>query len=568
MDNEKNTPSLSSRLSEYKSRLIGFCTTRRFYFDIIFSVLFLALSVFTLVYYITGPALEYFHSDCADSLIWAQATVESGDILSENFSYAALLPFGSPIWMVPVLKIFGFTMKAQTVSMVIFALIFVLSALSFFRSMKWSYALSSGAVFCLSMFLSASVKLREIMWEHVIYYSLGVLFLMLTLNLAFRFLDKIDGFFGAPRAEKIKAVIYGVLLLLMCAGCAADGFQVLALSVIPVLAAVAGYAVFDSKTRLDSAGAVRKYTVCAVMLIGALIGFLALDAVTNGGEIYAGYENAYSAWSAVGEWRENAELFVESYFSLAGVEIETNTSLMAPESLPIVLKALGALIVLVCPFILLFSYNKLRDKYSKMVALAHAVVFAVIMFGFICGRLSNANWRLTPLFASSVISTMVYVKHLIGNGISFRRVGVLLAAALLCVSLANMKEINDMPRDKWKDDPLQTVAQTLADKGYGYGYATFWNSAETALRSDGKVQVVNVEVDGGKVEKRRYQTMDYWFDGVEGQENYFLLLSSYEYASLYGGEYWNRLTSERNVIDSFTCEGYYIVVFDGNIIFE
>ncbi len=536
-----------------------------FIFELIISLAFLGFSLWTLFYYVTGPALGYFHSDCVDSLLWSQAMVESGDILSENFSYAALLPFGSPIWMVPVIKLFGFTMRAQTVSMCIFTVIFVLSALSLFRAMRWRYSVSSTAVFCLSMILSGSVKLREIMWEHVIYYSLGILFIMLLLSLVFRLWDKLSDFSRWVMRDKISAVIYGVLLLLLCAGCATDGFQVLGLTVVPVVGSIIAYTLFDKETKLNSPVAVKRYSICVVMALGTLMGILLLSVITNGGQISAGYGVAYSGWSDVSSWRGNAELFLTHYLTLVGVETDTAVSLFSADSIAVFIRLIGALAVLVCPFILFFSYKSLKDKYSKIIAWAHLAVTAVVMVGFICGTLSNVNWRLTPFLGSSVIATVVYVKHLIGEGVVMRRVGVLIAALLLCFSMANAADMLDMPRELGRDDPLQKVADTLEEKGYDYGYATFWNAGETWLRSDSAVKVVNVSVERGEVKRRNYQTMNHWFDDIEGQENYFLLLDRTEYLSIVGSSYWTELTSRRNIVEEFECEDYYVIVFDGNV---
>ena len=538
---------------------------RKITYELIASLLFLGLSVWTLVYYITGPALGYLHSDCVDSLFWAQASVESGEILSADFAYAAILPFGSQIWMVPLIKLFGFSLRAQTLSMCVFAVIFVLSALFFFRSMKWRYSLSSAAVFCLTMMLSGSVKLREIMWEHVIYYSLGILFLMLVLGLVFRLWDKLESYWGGTRKDKMLTLVYAVLLLLLCTGCATDGFQVVGLTVIPAVGAIAVYTVFDKGTRLDSHSAVRRYAICGVMALGTILGVLALSVMTHGGEISAGYGVAYSGWSDIASWRGNAETFFPHYLTLAGVVVDPNETLFSADSIEVFIRLFGALAALVCPFLLLFNYKDIEDKYSKLVVWAHLVLTAVTLVGFVCGRLSNANWRLTPFLGSSIIVTLIYIKHAIGKGVVLRRVGVILAALMLCFSAVNAKQMLDMPHDFGKEDTLQRVADTLEKKGYDYGYATFWNAGETWLRSDGAVKVVNIEVDRDGVTQRRYQTMSYWFDDIEGQTDYFLLLDETEYQLIYNSRYWDELTEERKIIEEFKCEDYYVVVFDGNV---
>lgn len=533
------------------------------FFEITLTAGFLLFSFWVLFYYLFGPALGYFHSDCADSLIWAQATVESGEVLAEDFSYAAILPFGAPLWMVPILKIFGFTMKAQTISMCIFTAVFLLSAFAMFRAMKWQYPVCGGATFCLSMLLSGSVKLREILWEHVIYYSLGILFLMLLLTLVFR-LHHVTDKPQMEKNDKIKVLIYGSLLFWLCVGVATDGFQVLALTVVPVLGAILAYLIFDEDTKLISRDAAKKYIVCGVMLIGAVIGILLLNSFTQNGQIKAGYEDGYSTWSEITKWKENADLFFKQYFTLFGIEIDPTEALFAGKSIIILVKLVGALVLLVCPFLLLARYKKSKDSCEKMVAMAHLIVTVVVLTGFICGRLSGANWRLTPFLGSSIIATLVYIKHLFGEGRALRRVSVVLAALMIFCSVSNAKIMLDMDADYGKDDPLQVVADTLEEMGYDRGYATFWNAAETTLRSDGSVTVITVLADENGVRRRSYQTKASWYDDVEGQTDYFLMLDKTQYQQVIASTYWDDLLKQRSIIDEFLCEGYHIIVFDGN----
>ena len=50
-----------------------------------FTLCILAAAIGILVHYISGPALAFFHADYSDSLLWAQITVETGEVLSEDF---------------------------------------------------------------------------------------------------------------------------------------------------------------------------------------------------------------------------------------------------------------------------------------------------------------------------------------------------------------------------------------------------------------------------------------------------------------------------------------------------
>ena len=86
--------------------------------------------------YIVGPAEGYFHSDCTDTILWAQATFDSGKIFNPDFNYAALLPFGASVWLIPLIAVFGMTMKTHVIGMVIFAVLFALSMFLLMKKMK------------------------------------------------------------------------------------------------------------------------------------------------------------------------------------------------------------------------------------------------------------------------------------------------------------------------------------------------------------------------------------------------------------------------------------------------
>ncbi len=551
---------------ETEKKQNGFlCFLRTYYkriIDISLTVIFMGLGLSVLIYYLTGPALGYFHSDCSDSLLWSQAMIDSGKILSKDFYYAAILPFGSPLYMVPVLKLFGFTMRAQIISTCIFAVLFLLSALSMFRAMRWRYSESAIGVFCLAMLLSGSVKLREIMWEHVIYYSLSLIFLMLAVSLTFRLLDKLENIKNGKLGDKIGAVVYCILLLSLSAGIATDGLQLLALTVVPIGAAIVAYTVFDGETKLLSLPTLKKCSVCAVMGMGAVVGMFILSKLTYGGEISAGYADAYSGWSAMSEWVGNIERLPEGWFSLFGATVEKKTILFSLKSAKTLLTLLCSAVVFICPFVLFAFYKKL-NKYEKLIAWTHTVIFGVTAVGCVCGRLSNANWRLTPLLGSAIIGTLVLVRHLLGRKTAPRRVGALLLCLVIAMSFINVSTVLKMNYSYGKDDPLQRVADTLVQKGYTRGYATFWQASEITLRSDSKVMVVTYEISGGEMIETHYQTNDKWFDDVEGQENYFVIFTQKEFNLVGGSSYIEKKGIQ--IIDRMLLEEYIILICDKNI---
>ncbi len=526
----------------------------------------LLLSFFVLLYYITGPSLGYIHSDCTDSLLWSLASLESGSVLAEDFEYAALLPFGSSLWTVPILAIFGYSVTAYMWSMSVFVVIFILATFSLFRAMKWHLLPSAATTFALCMLLSGSEKLREIMWEHTIYYSLSILLILLLLNLCLRLIPHLDQFkYGYPdRKNNIRIILYSCLLILLCIGCATDGMQVLVISVVPALGAWIAYTLFDNKNTLLSGAALKRYALCGVMLFGVCIGLILLRIITLGGTINAGYENAYSTWSDMEEWSKNATGFLHGYLSLFGVEISSNDAMFSLSSVLDILKMLCALILLICPYLLLVRYQKIQHRSSKILLWAHLILSFVILFAFVCGTLSSANWRLTPLLGSSILATLVYVRELFGSTRVEKRIAIILAAVLICVSLLNAFAICSMPHDYGKERDHAVIAQMLEEKGYDYGYATFWNSHITTLLSDNAVRIMTVETINGNLEKYMYQHLRSWELDREGESS-FLMLTQSEFEGIRFGEFWTELNARLPLIDEMEYNGYRIFVFEGNI---
>lgn len=527
----------------------------------------LGFNLFVLIFYITGPALQYLNSDCVDSLLWSKVIVDSGKILTEDFYYAAILPFGSPFWMVPIIKIFGYTMFSQSLSMVIFSIIFTFSAFFLFKSLKWNNLEGSIATFILCMFLSSSTKLREIMWEHVIYYSLGILLVMLLTGIVIRLLDYNLKKKKNSKKEIKKYILMG-LLLLISIGCAVDGMQMVALTIAPVAGSLIAYIFFDEKTDINSSKNSKIIMSIMVLIAGLSIGLITLIIITKFGKISAGYANSYTAWTSVDTWKNHIESFLESYLTLFGIEPDPKIVMTSLISFPIIIKLVSTLIVLICPFLLLFNYKKLSERNDKLLSCIFLIIFLVIMFGFVCGALSEANWRLTPLLGIGVIITLVYIRNLIKEKNVKRRSGIVLAIILAITSLIISISILIMPRNQWKEVSLQKVADQLISKGYNYGYATFWNANETMLRSNGKVQIGNIKIENEKLVPHKYQTMKKWFLDIPGNDTYFVMLDNIEYQEINGSKEWLNLCDRNEIVEQFNIEEYLITVFKKNIFNE
>ena len=562
-------------------------------------------ALYLALYYIYGPGEGYFHSDCTDTLYWANAAIEGNGIFDDQYNYAALLPF-STVWiMQPLIKIFGFGMKAHNLAMAIFALLFAGSIYFCVRSAKMSHLWSSVSVFVVFMILSCSDKLREMMWGHTIYYSLGLLLLFFLIGFGLRLIDALEN------RKWIAVGIWGTLLFGMSVGSATDGMQIIVLTVLPAVAALAAERIFAGEEALLSKKTVPAVMSAAVIGAGTLVGLKILTAITRDGEIRAGYAAGYSGWSQVSAWLSNAQKFVDHYFSLLGVNMKQNAPLFDGESLPYFFRIAVGIILLVMPVVILCLYGKLKSRGLKIMVWAHFVLTAVVMFGYICGELSAANWRLTPILGSAAILTVCGLRDLISDigltsaeevgelrepteedaelydevvlpeeaeesvkkpcaKIIISRICALLLAVTILSSYVFAKEIKALPSDYGRDNTNHRLAEVLVSEGLEYGYATFWYSQAITVLTNSEVRVRNMDVkDREGVVGRHYQSSLNWYNDQEGVEEYFIILSANEYRTAMMTERWENWMENyylRHYEDPNDCTGFRIYVFSENVL--
>jgi len=531
----------------------------KYYWSRVGSIFLILMAIISVGYFIIFPSRGTYTSDCFDSLLWANASFESGEVFSENYSYAALLPFGAQLWMTPLIAIFGMTMKTQIISMVIFMLIFVASVLFLCRSLKWSTSWCAVALFSVMLMLSSSRYLLELMWCHVIYYSIGLTLLFLCLGLAVRLSE--CGW-DKMKQSPLKISLWSLALSLLSIGAATDGFQIIALSLIPVLGAVV-ISMMLNDSKLLSKDNTGVYISIAVTVISAVAGLFILNKFK--GDIVAGYADAFSDYSNIGEWSGNAQRFTEQYFSLLGVSVHDDMPLASLDSVINIIRLLTGVLLLILPVVGLFSFGSMGDKYTRIAVSAHLVNSAVLIFVFICGAVSAANWRLLPMIGTSVFASIATIRWIHLNfKPNFKRFAALALVIILLCSYIPATEMISMDKDYGRDNAFYQLAEELEKRGLTYGYATFWNASTVTMASDSAVKVRSIQIENDVIVPYQYQSMDYWFDDQEGQQVYFVALEYDEYYEIADTGYWYYLMSEK-FVDQFDCGNYRVTVFDSNI---
>lgn len=595
---------------------------------IIVPLLIFALGVGFVLYYILGPSKYYMTSDSTDSMRWAQASFESGKLISEDFAYAAILPFGGNLVFLPFIAIFGYSVTAQVAGLAVFAVI--LAVVMYYMATGIGLGRYGSATLVAIFFLAMSLspKLREIMWEHIFYYNLGILFFCLGVGITSRLTREDSTLFraknplitlglcfvpavitfafmliikknvatvrtlfislGAFLAVIILAVVVGLfmnirlstlkdhvslcVLAIFSMLAATDGLQTLVCFALPVCAGVFCERLFDSDEKLFSARNLKAVAVLVAVAFPTLVGYMSIEAASGG--VTAGYADAYSSYSAMSSWVNNFLGFFPNWFSLLGVSVAAGDPLASKESILNMLGIFGGIVLLVAPIILLFFWKKIRSHGVRIALVGHFALSAFILFAVTFGKLGGANWRLTPMLGSSVILSTVTALELISYKKTATRFGALLLAVLCVVSIPAALQIKKMEKDTGDNIAWHLAAERLEDEGLRYGYANFWFAESITLFSDGALEVANISEGLQAPKQYVYQINRSAFDDREG-EKYFLLLTEKENLTM--TVYLNSQKSAGKIEREFTIDtpGYnlrghsgsvfYVYVFTENI---
>lgn len=525
--------------------------------SIVLSALLLTLAAVTVIRFILGPSEGYYTSDCTDTLFWAWASYESGQLISTDFAYAAILPFGGNLFMLLFVPFFGFSMKTQLAGMVLFFILFAAAILFFCRSIGQGWIFSSATVFVSCLVLSSSEKLLEIMWEHIIYYSLGILFFCVGLGLLFR----VSAAFREGNRKRL--LVFASLLFAFTVISAANGLITLVSWILPAIFGLLMVWVFDESERGFSRNT--RFTVLkiAALAFATGLGLLLLRLVSNG--VSAGYADAYSGYDTMGNWTDNLLGLPVNWLKLLGVSVKGGEALVSADGIVQMIRIFGGLLLPVMPYFAFFAYRKL-SRPVRITVFAHLAVSAFLLYSSIFGRLGLANWRLVPMLGTALLASSAVLWDLLRSAprISLRRIAVLLLIVPCLMAAISFRELAAMPSDYGRDSDAHLAAEELTERGLTKGYATFWNSQLITLLSDNLTEVRTVEIvtaDHGKAPaKRYYQTSYDWYDDSE-EEKTFLLLDLREYMEIAA---WRTQNSEQ-ILEVFEIGRYTVIVFDGAI---
>ncbi len=518
----------------------------------ILAALFLCISFICVCYYIFYIFRDEITSDCTDTILWAQAMVTSGKIFSPTFKYAGFIPFGGQTIMYLFVKALGVTMKAQMLSMLAFTVLFLAAVYFAAYSLLGSYRYAGFTAGVMLATLCVSVKLREIFFGHIIYYSLGVLFYAVTLIIIAAIIKMPESRDKAGKKEIIMYAVLGVFMFLT----ATDGLLSIVQCMLPLFGAVVMIWCFNTDKKMVSDK--KLYILAAVMCIASGIGFIAGGKLH--GDMVAGYAEAYSAFDGASDWTDNLMKLIPQWYQLLGVTATSGLKFMSPEGVYNLILIAYATFIFIIPVIMLARIRKIDNIMVKILVISHWIMAAVIMAGYVFGRLSGGNWRLSPLLCSAVLICAAYIKMCVSDRKTVR-FGYLAMAVVVFINLLISAKVMSIDADAYKENVYYMLSKELESRGLEYGYATFWNANVITLLSDSNVRVRCIDISSeNKISNGYYQSESYWFDDQPDVESYFMLLTKREFTDVAQ----NDPDAIGGYNDYFSFDNYYILIYDFN----
>lgn len=455
------------------------------------------LSVVGVFYCAVVVTKLFYTSDTADTIMWAQATLESGRILAPNYYYAAMLPFGGSLLMLPFVALFGLSYTAHACGMALFLGIFFVALYLFAKHLSFS---PNFRLLCLTAFcglILCSEKFREMFCQHIIYYSLSVLFLLIGFVLSENFCNALAA------KQKKRAIGFGIGLFVFLLLVATDGVQVFGMVTVPLVAAFLAERFFFLHEKFFSKQNLPIFLTVLLMAVATVAGlvvlrFLARD--TYAAE-YANVHTAYGEYPYLNQWVDKLENFLVGWYQLFDVYFSGGAPFSDLSQVPTLLRFLsGTVCLLVLPLTAIL-YRKIESVQIRRLFWAVAAVSAITVFLWFFGMISNAPWRMIPMISCCFLLLFAEIVALFAHQCTkrFAVVFVCIILFLLADSIPFLIANKPMkaPCGQWTN-----IVTQLTERGIDNGYAEFWacNALRVLTGDELQIRCVKSVVLDGKPE--------------------------------------------------------------------
>ena len=427
-------------------------------------------------------------SDSVENIIWAQATIDSGELVSKSFIYPYFIPFGGNVLMIPFIKLFGFGLFANRMGMTFFLLLTIILLIRLGRAFGLNYK-------CLMLFMICSLLMFRSMHgmnllRHILYYQIGLACFLgvMTIVISFCKTNSIEV------VNYIELIIWGYI-----AGI--NGAPTLALSIIPILLGVIICIILKKKIE-DSA----LIKIAGAIFIGALLGYVSYGLFTKGGMTH-NYLDATGAYQFLDldEWISNIQKLPRDWILSFMVLPPKGINFFSLNSIEIALELILSGIVVILPIVYCFKNNsKIRDETAWLILIVSIImIWAVCLLEYVFLRgsevrlLGNAFFVTVVLFAI-IVSTILFKR---------KRIVVLLCLCVIFMSTQLLFRNNNLDTN---------LIDHLKENNLEFGYADYWQANVNTVISEGNIKIRSMYITPeGEIWASWYGTDRKWFHRPE-----------------------------------------------------
>ena len=511
-----------------------------------------ALGILVVLFYLYKRCRGEFNADFTDTLLWANASVKSGKYCDPDYWYAYFLPFsGIPI-MIPIVRIFGLSFFSHQLGMTVFLFIFAASLFIFFMSADCSAPESLALSGLTMIFMCASNITRMIFYEHIIHYSLVIVFMCIS----FFFLKRSTLFCGNTSGMAgRKPYVYTAVIALWLMLCCTNGMATLILYFVPFVGCLIIERYLDRRpiTYADDRSLINTIVLFAA---GGLVGYVIKMIFFASSE----YEDSITALLPSDGWVWNQSPFLLEWIKVLTGNSSSDVQMMTFDGIRILGMYFFALVILVVPALAAISYKKIENRILRLLIIYYWLMFAMTMLTYSVSYALVSNWRLAGLACAAVMTTLLYTLYMLKSRLCVRWVAPLVPVLAVC-AVISMLAVKNLPSAVNANETDQLI-EIYKEHGLTRGYASsFWNSTNSAnVLSDGQITVSPIFIyPDGSYEVRRYQSDPSGYEDVPGVDRYFVVVDSTDIE--YAGE-----TLGAHKIDEIKFQdNLYIWVFDRNI---
>ena len=510
------------------------------------AIFLIALAV--VLFYIFKRCRGEFNADFTDTLLWANASVESGHFYNPDYWYAYFLPFSGIPLFIPIVAAFGMTYFSHQLGMTVFVIIFAVVLFMFMRSMGCTYAESFGLSGVTMILMCASTVTRMIFYGHIIHYSLVIVFMCVAFSL------KVREAKGA--ADNRTVSVYTIIIAIWCMLCCTNGMATLILFFAPFVGCFIIDRFLDARP-ISLKGDRELFKTTGIYMAGGLVGYLIKMIFFSASE----YEDSITALLPSDGW-----VWKQSPFLLEWIKVLTDASgedvlMQSFDGIRILCMYVLALLLLIVPVFALIYLKKIEDGMLRLLIIYYWLMAAATMLTYSVSYALVSNWRLSHLVCGSVIVTILFTRYLFRNGCQVRWAVVFILPVLCAGVFISMLTVRKLPSSV-NANPNDQLIEIFNEHGLTRGYSTsFWNSANSAtVLSDGNIVVSPITLwPDGSYEVRHYQSEPWEYEDVPGLDRYFVVIGDEDL------DYAADTLGANKIEEIKYQDNTYIWVFDRNI---